>query len=58
MEELKEKINALGGRFINSVVISDGIAEIKYGDWIYHLNTLESLSGVKVVLAIQAIPQH
>ena len=57
MEELKEKINALGERFVKSAVISDGMAEIKRGDWLYQIKALESFSGVKAALIIQAIPK-
>jgi len=58
MEELKERIKRLGERFIDNAVTGEGIAEIKLGNWLYQVNALESVSGVKAVLIIQAVPQN
>ena len=56
LEELKKKIDALGETFTGSAVISGGIAEIKYNAWLYQVKAMESFSGVKVALIIQAVP--
>jgi hypothetical protein len=57
LEELKERISSLREKLNNSaVIINEGIAEIKHGVWLYQVNPLESVSSVKVVLVIQAIP--
>ena len=57
LEELENKINALGDVYKNSAVIFGGIAEIKYSLWLYQVKALESLSGVKAALIIQEIPK-
>jgi len=56
LEELEEKINALGERFNDSAVISEGIAEIKHGSWLYQVKAFENNSDVKAALIIQAMP--
>jgi len=58
LEDLKEKINSLKETFVNSAVINEGIAEIKHADWLYQVKPLESVSGVKAVLVIQAMPNN
>lgn len=55
--ELEEKINSLGEWFTGSAVISEGIAEIQYDAWLYQVKAVESFSGVKVALIIQAVPK-
>ena len=56
IEELEEKINALGERFTSRAVISEGIAEIRHDSWLYQVKPLENFSGVRVALIIQEIP--
>ena len=56
INELEEKINALGECFTNQAVISEGIAEIRHDAWLYQVKALENFSGVKVALIIQEIP--
>ena len=57
LRELNDRINALGERFTDSALISEGIAEIKHNAWLYQVKALESFSGVKVALIIQAMPK-
>lgn len=59
MEELRNKIEGLGERFTDTAAasISNGIAEIKQGAYLYSVSSLESNSGPKAVLVIQEIPQ-
>ena len=57
-EELEERINTLNKYFNKSAVISDGIAEVLYADWLYQVKALESFSGVKVALIVQEIPKN
>jgi hypothetical protein len=58
-EELREKINSLGQRYRNPVAasISEGIAEIKSGAYLYQIKPLEEGSTTKVALIIQSIPK-
>jgi hypothetical protein len=57
-EELKREINSLGERYTDSTQasISEGIAEIKHGAYLYQVKPLESGGQVKVVLIVQSIP--
>jgi hypothetical protein len=58
-EELREKINALGERYTDPARarISEGIAEIQHGPWLYQVKPLESGGQAKVVLVVQDIPE-
>ncbi|MDR2048770.1 MAG: hypothetical protein LBP69_04880 [Treponema sp.] len=58
-EELKEKINSLGERYTDPARarISEGIAEIQHGGYLYQVKPLEDGGQVKVALIVQSIPE-
>ena len=56
LDELRRKIDSLSLRSYDAAVIDNGIAEIKNGAWLYQVKALQSITGVKVILVIQAIP--
>jgi hypothetical protein len=59
-EELREKINALADHYGDPAraSISGGIAEIKSGAYLYQVKPLESETGTKVALVVQAVPER
>ena len=59
LEELREKITALGERFNDPAAahIGEGKAEIKHGGYLYQIDSFESGGTVKAAVAVQAIPE-
>ncbi|MDR2662796.1 MAG: hypothetical protein LBC31_07355 [Treponema sp.] len=58
--ELREKINALKDHYGDpaNASISDGIAEIKSGPYLYQVKPVENGPGTKVALVVQTIPER
>lgn len=56
--ELEARINTLGEQYNGVVVRGEGSVELRHEDWIYEVRALESFSGVKAALIIQAVPKN
>jgi hypothetical protein len=60
LNDLKEKINSLGEQYTDpsNASISEGIAEIKSGAYLYQVKPVEGEAGVKAAVVIQTIPKN